>query len=61
MFIFIFLSLWTLLVMGREEGGAGSEEGVGKQCYPSLPPPAPPDPPVSRPGHSLTGASCLQT
>ena len=41
MFIFIFLSLWTLLVMGREEGGAGSEEGVGKQCYPSLPPPCP--------------------
>lgn len=23
---FIFLSLWTLLVMGREEGGSGSEE-----------------------------------
>ncbi|KAB0338926.1 hypothetical protein FD755_025104, partial [Muntiacus reevesi] len=38
MFIFIFLSLWTLLVMGREEGGAGSEKRVGKQCYPSLPP-----------------------
>ncbi|XP_043760634.1 primary amine oxidase, liver isozyme-like isoform X3 [Cervus elaphus] len=38
MFIFIFLSLWTLLVMGREEGGAGSEKQVGKQCHPSLPP-----------------------
>ena len=41
MFIFIFLSLWTLLVMGREEGGAGREEGVGTQCHPSLPPPCP--------------------
>ena len=41
MFIFIFLSLWTLLAMGREEGGAGSEEGVGKQCHPSLPPRCP--------------------
>ena len=41
MFIFIFLSLWTLLVMGRDEGGSGSEEGVGKQCHPSLPPRCP--------------------
>lgn len=22
---------------GQEEGGSGSEEGVGKQCHPSLP------------------------
>ncbi|XP_010840788.1 PREDICTED: primary amine oxidase, liver isozyme [Bison bison bison] len=49
MFIFIFLSLWTLLVMGREEGGAGSEEGVGKQCHPSLPPRCPSRSPSDQP------------
>ena len=49
MFIFIFLSLWTLLVMGREEGGAGSQEGVGKQCHPSLPPPCPSGSPSAQP------------
>ncbi|XP_025135873.3 primary amine oxidase, liver isozyme isoform X3 [Bubalus bubalis] len=49
MFIFIFLSLWTLLVMGREEGGAGSEEGVGKQCHPSLPPRCPSGSPSDQP------------
>ena len=56
MFIFIFLSLWTLLVMGREEGGAGSQEGVGKQCHPSLPPPclsgSPSVQPWAQPDHS---------
>ena len=56
MFIFIFLSLWALLVMGREEGGAGSEEGVGKQCHPSLPPRcpsgSPSDQPWTHPGQS---------
>ena len=36
-----FSVLWTLLVMGRDEGGAGSEKGVEKQCHPSLPPPCP--------------------
>ncbi|XP_043323730.1 primary amine oxidase, lung isozyme-like isoform X1 [Cervus canadensis] len=40
-FIFIFLSLWTPLVMSREEGGTGSEEGVGKQCHHNLPPRCP--------------------
>ncbi|XP_061247886.1 primary amine oxidase, liver isozyme-like isoform X2 [Bos javanicus] len=49
MFIFIFLSLWTLLAMGREEGGAGSEEGVGKQCHPSLPPRCPSGSPSDQP------------
>ena len=49
MFIFIFLSLWTLLVMGREEGGVGSEEGVGKQCHPSLPPRCPSKSPSVQP------------
>ena len=41
MLIFTFLSLWTLLVMSREEGGSGSEEQTEKQCHPSLPPPCP--------------------
>ena len=49
MFIFIFLSLWTLLVMGRKEGGVGSEEGVGKQCHPSLPPRCPSKSPSVQP------------
>ncbi|XP_055263916.1 primary amine oxidase, lung isozyme-like [Moschus berezovskii] len=48
-FIFILLSLWTLLVMGREEGGTGSEEGVGKQCHPSLPPRCPSGSPSAQP------------
>ena len=48
MFLFIFLSLWTPLVMGREEGGSGSEEGVGKQCHPSLPPRCPSRPPSNQ-------------
>ncbi|KAB0353642.1 hypothetical protein FD755_023657 [Muntiacus reevesi] len=37
MLIFNFLSLWALLVMGRKEGGSGSEEQAGKQHHPSLP------------------------
>ena len=56
LFIFIILSLWTPLVMGREEGGSGSEEGVGKQCHPSLPPPclsgSPSVQPWAQPDHS---------
>ena len=35
--------------MGREEGGAGSEKGVGKQCHPSLPPPYPSGSPSAQP------------
>ena len=49
MFLFIFLSLWTLLVMGREDSGAGSQEGVGKQCHPSLPAPCPSGSPSVQP------------
>uniref|UniRef100_A0A8B9WRC6 Amine oxidase n=1 Tax=Bos mutus grunniens TaxID=30521 RepID=A0A8B9WRC6_BOSMU len=49
MFIFIFLSLWTLLVMGREEGGTGREKGVGKKCHPSLPPRCPSGSPSDQP------------
>ena len=49
MFIFIFLSLWTPLVIGREEGGAGNEEGFGKQCHPSLPPRCPSGSPSVQP------------
>ncbi|OWK13923.1 hypothetical protein Celaphus_00001369 [Cervus elaphus hippelaphus] len=49
MFIFIFLSLWTLLVMSREEGGTGSEEGVGKQYLPSLLPCCPSRSPSAQP------------
>ncbi|XP_043760641.1 primary amine oxidase, lung isozyme-like [Cervus elaphus] len=46
---FIFLSLWALLVMGREEGGTGNEEGVGKQCHHSLPPRCPSGSPSAQP------------
>ncbi|KAM7232298.1 hypothetical protein CapIbe_017059 [Capra ibex] len=49
LFIFIILSLWTPLVMGREEGGSGSEVGIGKQCHPSLPPPCPSGSPSAQP------------
>ena len=49
MFLFIFLSLWTPLVIGREEGGAGNEEGFGKQCHPSLPPRCPSGSPSVQP------------
>ena len=49
MFIFIFLSLWALLVMCREECGTGSEEGIGKQCHPSLPPCCPSKSPSVQP------------
>ncbi|XP_043323720.1 primary amine oxidase, liver isozyme isoform X5 [Cervus canadensis] len=46
---FIFLSLWALLVMGREEGPAGSEKGVGKQCHHNLPPCCPSGSPSAQP------------
>ena len=49
MLIFNFLSLWTLLVMSREEGGSGSEEQTGKQCHPSLPAPCPSRSPSGHP------------
>ena len=46
---FIFLSLWALLVMGREEGGIGSEKRVGKHCHRSLPPRCPSGSPSAQP------------
>ena len=64
MFIFIFLSLWTLLVMSREECGAGSEEGVGKQYLPRLPPCCPSrslsTQPWTQPDHSQLFADLSQ-
>ena len=61
MFIFIFLSLWTLLVMARRTVVLGVRKELGSNVIPACLPPALLDPPVSRPGHSLTRASCLQT
>ena len=49
MFIFIFLSLWTPLVMCREEGGIESEKRVGKRCHHSLPPRCPSGSPRDQP------------
>ncbi|KAB0337058.1 hypothetical protein FD754_025382, partial [Muntiacus muntjak] len=46
---FIFLSLWALQVMGREEGGMGNEEGVGKHCHRSQSPRCPSGSPSAQP------------
>ena len=49
MAVFILSSLWSVLVMGMGEGGAGSEEGVGKECHPGLPPFCPSGSPSAQP------------
>nr|XP_059853449.1 primary amine oxidase, lung isozyme-like [Delphinus delphis] len=49
MAVFILLFLWSVLVMGMGEGGAGSEEGIGKECHPSLPPLCPSVSPSAQP------------
>ncbi|XP_012512147.1 PREDICTED: retina-specific copper amine oxidase isoform X4 [Propithecus coquereli] len=50
MAIFITLSLFSVLVTGMAEGGAGSEKGVERDCNPGLTPPCPSVSPSAQPG-----------